>query len=50
VAAGAIFTLPALFMWAAEGVCDTPALFEIGLIALMGGVLACCSWWPRASP
>ena len=39
VAAGAIFTLPALFMWANEGVCDAPSLVEIGLIALVGGVL-----------
>lgn len=39
VAAGAIFTLPALFMWAEEGVCDAPSLLEIGLIALVGGIL-----------
>ena len=34
VAAGAIFTLPALFMWAKEGLCDTPSMITIGLIAL----------------
>lgn len=39
VAAGAIFTLPALFMWADEGLCSVPTLVEIGLIALCGGVL-----------
>ncbi|BAK99767.1 oligopeptide transporter family protein [Oscillibacter valericigenes Sjm18-20] len=39
VAAGAIFTLPALFMWADDGVCDAPSLLEIGLIALVGGIL-----------
>ena len=39
VAAGAIFTLPALFMWADEGLCSVPSLVEIGLIALCGGVL-----------
>ena len=39
VAAGAIFTLPALFMWAQEGLCETPSLIEIGFIALCGGVL-----------
>ncbi|MEA5041066.1 MAG: oligopeptide transporter, OPT family [Oscillibacter ruminantium] len=39
VAAGAIFTLPALFMWANEGLCEVPSLIEIGLIALCGGVL-----------
>ena len=39
VAAGAIFTLPALFMWADEGLCSVPTLVQIGLIALCGGVL-----------
>ena len=39
VAAGAIFTLPALFMWAQEGLVDAPSMLEIGLIALFGGVL-----------
>ena len=39
LAAGAIFTMPALFMWAAEGLCDVPSLVEIGLIALIGGLL-----------
>lgn len=39
VAAGAIFTLPALFMWARDGLCDAPSLVTIGLIALCGGAL-----------
>lgn len=39
VAAGAIFTLPALFLWAAEGTMDKPAIIEITLIALLGGLL-----------
>ena len=39
VAAGAIFTLPALFMWAREGRGEEPGLFTVGLIALCGGVL-----------
>ena len=39
LAAGAIFTMPALFMWAAEGLCDVPSMIEIGLIALCGGIL-----------
>ena len=39
LAAGAIFTLPALFMWAAEGGAETPTLIEIALIALVGGVI-----------
>ncbi len=39
VAAGAIFTLPALFLWAAEGVMEKPGIVEITLIALIGGLL-----------
>ena len=39
VAAGAIFTIPALFLWAAEGVMDKPGIIEITLIALIGGLL-----------
>ena len=39
LAAGSIFTLPALFLWAKEGVMDKPGLVEITLIALIGGLL-----------
>lgn len=39
VAAGAIFTLPALFLWAAEGKTGKPEILEITLIALIGGLL-----------
>ncbi len=39
LAAGAIFTLPALFLWAAEGKMDKPDMVEITLIALLGGLL-----------
>ena len=39
LAAGAIFTLPALFLWAAEGKMEKPDLVEITLIALIGGLL-----------
>lgn len=39
LAAGAIFTLPALFLWAAEGKMDKPSLIEITLVALIGGLL-----------
>ena len=39
VAAGAIFTLPALFLWAAEGVMEKPSVAEITVIALLGGLL-----------
>ena len=39
LAAGAIFTLPALFLWAAEGKMDKPGIVEITIIALLGGLL-----------
>lgn len=39
VAAGAIFTLPALFLWAREGKMDKPDIIEIMLIAVIGGLL-----------
>ena len=39
LAAGAIFTLPALFLWAKEGVMGKPGVVEITLIALLGGLL-----------
>ncbi len=41
LAAGAIFTLPTLFLWATEGVegMNKPSLIEITLIALIGGLL-----------
>ncbi len=39
LAAGAIFTLPALFFWAKEGIMNKPGLLGITLIALIGGLL-----------
>ncbi len=39
VAAGAIFTLPALFMWSAEWGTEMPSLFNICVISLCGGML-----------
>ena len=39
LAAGAIFTMPALFLWAEEGKIDMPGYREITLIALFGGIL-----------
>lgn len=39
LAAGAIFTLPVLFLWSMEGVIDTPSLITIALISLCGGIL-----------
>ena len=39
LAAGAIFTMPALFLWAEEGLISKPGIVEITLIALCGGIL-----------
>lgn len=39
LAAGAIFTMPALFLWAREGVIDQPGMITIAAIALCGGIL-----------
>ncbi len=39
LAAGVIFTLPALFMWAQEGLTAKPGILSIIIISLIGGVL-----------
>ena len=39
VAAGAIFTMPALFLWASEWGTSAPSLVEIAIIAAIGGCL-----------
>ncbi len=39
LAAGAIFTLPALFLWAAEGIMEAPGIFEIFILSICGGIL-----------
>lgn len=39
LAAGTIFTMPALFMWAKEGLSVKPSVITIGLITLCGGIL-----------
>ena len=39
VAAGAIFTIPAIYMWAKEGFCATPSVIAITIICLCGGIL-----------
>lgn len=39
LAAGAIFVLPVLFMWAEEGMCEMPSVLELGLTTLCGGIL-----------
>lgn len=39
LAAGAIFTMPVLFLWAKDGIVEKPSILTISLIALCGGVL-----------
>ena len=39
LAAGAVFTLPAIFMWAKEGATSSLSFISIALIALCGGIL-----------
>lgn len=39
LAAGAIFVLPVLFMWAEEGLCEAPSIPELCLTTLCGGIL-----------
>ena len=39
LAAGAIFTMPALFMWASEGAMDAPSVTTITVICILGGTL-----------
>lgn len=46
LAAGAIFTVPALFLWAAEGQGEMPGILEIALIALFGGLFGVCFMVP----
>ena len=46
LAAGAIFTLPALFLWAEEGKIEFPSIMTIFLIALFGGILGVCFMVP----
>ena len=46
VAAGAIFTLPALFLWAEEGKTDFPSIMTLFLVALFGGILGVCFMVP----
>lgn len=46
LAAGAIFTMPALFLWAQEEGIKMPSIMEIALIALIGGLLGICFMVP----
>lgn len=46
LAAGAIFTLPAVFMWANEGAGEVPGYLTIALVCICGGLLGICFMVP----
>ena len=48
--AGAVFTMPALYLWAQEGVCLPPGVVELTLISLAGGVLGVLLMVPLRKP
>lgn len=50
LAAGAIFTLPALYLWAQEGLCPPPGMLPLTLIALSGGLLGVLLMVPLRRP
>lgn len=37
--AGAVFTMPVLYLWAGEGICAAPGFLQLTVIALCGGAL-----------
>lgn len=39
VAAGVIFTIPAIFLWSEEGLCDEPSVISMTLLAMAGGII-----------
>lgn len=50
LAAGAIFTMPALYLWADEGVCAPPGFMSLTVIALAGGALGVLFMIPLRRP
>ena len=48
--AGAVFTLPALYLWAEEGLCAPPGFVQLTLIALAGGTLGVLLMVPLRKP
>lgn len=48
--AGAIFTMPALYLWAEEGLCAPPDFIQLTVIALCGGMLGVLLMVPVRKP
>ena len=48
--AGAVFTMPALYLWAQEGLCPPPGFVQLTLIALAGGLLGVLLMVPLRKP
>ena len=50
LAAGAIFTMPAIYLWAEEGLCAPPGMIPLAIIALAGGVMGVLIMVPLRRP
>lgn len=48
--AGAVFTMPALYLWAEQGYCPPPGFLQLTLIALAGGALGVLLMVPVRKP
>lgn len=48
--AGAVFTMPALYLWAEEGLCAPPGFLQLTVIALCGGTLGVLLMVPVRKP
>ena len=48
--AGAVFTMPALYLWAEEGLCAPPGFIQLTLISLAGGTLGVLLMVPVRKP
>lgn len=48
--AGAVFTMPALYLWAEEGLCAPPGFVRLTVIALCGGALGVLLMVPVRKP
>ena len=50
LAGGVIYTMPALYLWADEGLCPPPGFLSLTVIALLGGLLGVLFMIPLRKP
>lgn len=50
IVSGSIFTMPALYLWAEEGICAPPGFVQLTIIALCGSVLGVLLMVPVRKP